>query len=376
VHWPGVIDPAAPATGAVLPLVLSQVGVLAATGAYRPRPLVEKIWRLIGGVLLGTVVGAFLHALRYGTFPAGALLGLDVALFLPASLGWRATRVLWTSRVPANAELARFVDRTTERASLIGMLRDLAGHAELLRNLVLRDLKLKYRGSVLGFLWSLANPLAMVLVYTFAFKTIMAIQQPNYHYFVLIGLLAWTFFANASTMSTGAIIESTGLVRAVRFPRAILPVATVFFNLAQYLLTVVVFLPIMFLAIGRAPTWPMALFPVILLLQAAFAVGVALLLSAATTNFRDVRHLVEVILPFLFWTTPILYPMAIVPESVRTLVLLSPMSPFVAGYQSILYDGVWPDPATMIVASVYGLSMFALGTVVFLSLEDELAEQI
>ncbi len=88
------------------------------------------------------------------------------------------------------------------------------------------------------------------------------------------------------------------------------------------------------------------------------------------------RHLVEVILPFLFWTTPILYPISLVPESVRTLVMLSPMSPFIAGYQSILYDGMWPEATTLIVATVYGLSMFALGTVVFLSLEDELAEQI
>jgi ABC-type polysaccharide/polyol phosphate export permease len=216
----------------------------------------------------------------------------------------------------------------------------------------------------------------MVVVYTFAFKYILQNDDPGYVFKVLIGIISWTLFANAASMSTGSIIESTGLVRAVRFPRAILPVATVFFNLAQFLLTAAVFLPIMLLWLRVVPSWPMLLFPFMLALQVAFIVGVALMLSVFTTKFRDIRHLIEVILPLLFWTTPIFYPLTFVPESMRMAIQLSPMSPFVIGYQSILYDGQPPDLFVAIIACVYGVSMLAIGGMIFLSAEDELVEQL
>jgi ABC-type polysaccharide/polyol phosphate export permease len=123
----------------------------------------------------------------------------------------------------------------------------------------------------------------------------------------------------------------------------------------------------------------MLLFPVVLLLQVAFIVGVALMLSVFTTKFRDIKHLVEVILPLLFWTTPIFYPLSVVPESnqgMRMAIQLSPMSPFVISYQRILYDGQVPDVFVTITAVVYGLSMLAIGGMIFLSAEDELVEQL
>lgn len=270
----------------------------------------------------------------------------------------------------------RFIDRTTAREVPLETIGAIASHWEFLKNLVLRDLKLKYRGSVLGFLWSLLNPLAVVLAYTVAFKYILQVPQPDYPFFVLLGVLAWTFFAGAVTMSTGAIIESGGLVKAVQFPRAILPVATVFFNLAQYLLTALVFLPIMLVVRRQFPSWPMALFPVFLLLQVAFTIGIALMLSAATTYFRDIRHLVEVGVQLLFWTTPIVYAMDFVPEAMRPLIQFSPMSPFITAYHRIFYDGSWPETQTWVIAVGYAVGALAAGIAVFVRLQDELGEQL
>lgn len=269
-----------------------------------------------------------------------------------------------------------FVDRTTERTSLGEALRSIVLHRELLKNLVMRDLKLKYRGSVLGFLWSLANPLAMVSVYTLAFKYILGNTQPGYPFFLLLGVLAWTFFANAATMSTGVIVDGGGLIRAVRFPRAILPLATVFFNLAQYLLTVLAFLPVMLGVLQVPPAWPMLMFPLVLALQVVFTVGVALLLSAATAHFRDVRHLVEVVLPMLFWTTPVIYALSAVPAWLRPLVRFSPVSPFIVAYQRIFYEGGWPDVSMWLVAGAYSAGMLAIGARVFQSLERDLADRL
>jgi homopolymeric O-antigen transport system permease protein len=268
------------------------------------------------------------------------------------------------------------VDRALERHALSPMLVSVLSYRELLRNLVLKDLKLKYRGSLLGFLWSLVNPIALTTVYTLAFNYILRIGQPGFPFFVLLGVLAWSFFVNATTMSTVAIIDGASLIKAVRFPRAILPIAAVLFNLAQYLLSVVVLLPAMFLLYRVPPSGPMLLFPVILGLQVTFTVGLALILSVATASFRDVRHFVEIALWALFWTTPIVYPLTQVPESTRWLILLSPMSSFIVAYQRIFYEGVWPGLNIVMVCALYAVVMFGAGALWFVSVEDRLVERL
>ena len=268
------------------------------------------------------------------------------------------------------------VERASSRQTLVGSLAAILSYRELVRNLVLKDLKLKYRGSTLGFLWSLVNPLAMVGVYTLAFKYILAIRQPGFPFFILLGVLAWTFFANSPVMSTGAIIDGGSLVKAVRFPRAVLPLATVLFNLAQYLLTIVVLLPMMFLIYGIPPIGPMLLFPGFLVLQVALTIGIALMLAAATTYFRDVRHFVDIALSLLFWTTPIVYPLNQAPTWLRSALLLSPMTPFIVAYQRIFYYGEWPAASVWVAGIGYGLGAFVVGTVWFLSQEDALGERL
>jgi lipopolysaccharide transport system permease protein len=274
------------------------------------------------------------------------------------------------------SETLGLIDRAAARPTLGASLWSVFAYRELVRNLVLKDLKLKYRGSVLGFLWSLVNPLAMVAVYTLAFKYILASKQPGFPFFVLLGVLAWSFFANSAVMSTGAIIDGGSLVKAVRFPRAVLPLATVLFNLTQFLLTICVLVPAMFVVYRVVPSGPLLLFPIFLLLQVAFTLGVALLLSAATTFFRDVRHFVDIGLSLLFWTTPIVYAVDLAPPGLRPLLLVSPMSPFVVAYQRIFYDGLWPEPILWAGALVYGLGVFAAGALWFLSMEIRLGEQV
>jgi ABC-2 type transport system permease protein len=268
------------------------------------------------------------------------------------------------------------VDTASQAPSIIGSVRAILSHRELIRNLVLKDLKLKYRGSVLGFVWSLVNPLAMVGVYTLAFKYVLGSRQPGFSFFILLGVMAWTFFANSTIASTGSLVEGGNLVKAVRFPRAVLPLATVLFNLIQYLLTIVTLLPFMFFFFQMPPVGPVLLFPVFLTMQLAFTVGVSLILAAATTFFRDVRHFVEIGLSMMFWTTPIVYPLAQAPEWLRSLVLLSPMSAFVVAYQRIFYYGEWPEMAVWSGAMGYGLGTLAAGLVLFVSLDARIGEQL
>jgi ABC-type polysaccharide/polyol phosphate export permease len=269
-----------------------------------------------------------------------------------------------------------FVDRAANPDSLRTTIVGLYRYRQLLRSLVTKDLKLKYRGSMLGFLWSLGNPLMLIVVYTFAFKYILRIGDDRFVLLFLIGILGWTFFASSTVMAAGSIVDNAALVKSVFFPRAILPTASVLFNLAQYLLTLSVFLPLMLAFFGVGPSAPMLLFPVFLLLQVAFTIGIALLIGLGTAFYRDVRHLVEVALLLLFWMTPIVYRMDQVPERFRPIVLASPMSPFVVAYQRLFYDVRWPEPGIWIGCVAYALGALAIGSAVFLAMEDRLVEQV
>ena len=268
------------------------------------------------------------------------------------------------------------MDRATERPSIGSTIAGLIRYRELLKNLVLKDLKLKYRGSVLGFLWSLVNPLLMIGVYAVAFTYILRTSVEGFVFFLLLGILPWSFFVSSANMSTGAIIDSGSLMRSVRFPPAILPIATVLFNLAQYLLTIVVFLPLMLLVYRVPPSGPMLLYPVFLGLQVMFTVGIALLLAAGTAFFRDVRHLLEIALSILFWLTPIVYPLTQVSAGLRGIILLTPLSPFIVAYQQIFYYRQWPDAEVWLLATVYAFGALWAGVRVFLAVEDRLSEQL
>ena len=268
------------------------------------------------------------------------------------------------------------VNRAADAPSIQRTLAGLRQYRHLLRNLVLKDLKLKYRGSVVGFLWSLANPLIMAIVYTVAFTRILRGGSEGFVFYLMLGLLAWTFFASSASMSTGAIVDNGGLVKSVWFPRAILPTATVLFNLAQYVLTVLVFLPLMLIYYQVPLAAPMLLFPVFVGLQSLFTIGLALILATSTAFFRDVRHLVDVALAVLFWTTPIVYQMDGLSPRLRGLFLLSPMSPYIRAYQDIFYYRHWPDGAIWLTAVGYAVVALVLGLWLIVRSEDSFAERI
>src|SRR6202171_1658598 len=309
-----------PGAWSTLPFVMiGQLAALAAARAYVRRPRIDWLLRVIAGVVAGTATSAVLLGLTIGFEGVSrSAFVADAMLLSIAALGWRGMWVL-RARAQARAGSRRagsddLIDRTAEMTTLRGVVVSLYGYRELLKNLVLKDLKLKYRGSVFGFLWSLVNPLIMIVVYAVAFTFILRVRNKGFVFYLMLGQLSWTFFASAAAMSTGAIVDNAGLLKSVLFPRAILPIGTVLFNLAQYLLTVSVFLPAMMLWYQVPLSARMLLFPVFLTLQVVFTIGIALILATATAFFRDVRHLLAVGLAVLFWATPILYELRQVPE--------------------------------------------------------------
>jgi lipopolysaccharide transport system permease protein len=363
-----------------LPLIaVSQVAALLAFRTYTYRQGRKWFPRLLAGILVGTGAGALLTWMIHGFQGISRIsFAVDALLFALAAFGWRAAGgVIRLYRVAREEQALphELEDRTAPPSVSAGLL-GLVRYRELLRNLVMRDVKLKYRGSVFGFFWSLANPILMVVTYTIAFRYIMQVRTEGFVFNLLLGLLNWTFFSTSAMMATGSVVGAGALVKSVAFPRVILPVATVLFNLVQFLLAIAVFLPLSLVIFGIAPTPAILLFPLLLALQILFTAGVAFALATLTSFFRDIRHILEIALAILFWTTPILYQYESLPESVQLPILLSPMSSFVIAYQEIFHQGRAPGLAVWLAAGSYAVAMFVLGASLFVDTEDRLAEQV
>jgi lipopolysaccharide transport system permease protein len=233
---------------------------------------------------------------------------------------------------------------------MIRRVAELYQYRELIQTLVIRDLKVRYKNSVLGVLWSLLNPLLMTLVFTIVFTLMIPSDIENYPVFFLCGFLPWSFLSTSLTGATGSIVDNAPLVKKVYFPREILPLSEVLSNLVNFLLALVVLFAVIFVSQVRL-TPAVLMLPLIILAQVMFITGMALLLSTANVFFRDTQHILEIVLLAWFFLTPIFYPIKTLPESAQILGFtvdvqlwvrrLNPMASLVASYRDVLY---WGEP--------------------------------
>ena len=245
------------------------------------------------------------------------------------------------------------------------LLVDLFRYRALIKNIVVRDLRLKYRDAFLGFVWSLVLPLFTILVYYFAFDIILGVGFPNYVVFLVVGLLTWNFFSTSVTSSTTVIVDNAGLMRKIAFPWHAMPISSVLYHLTQLMLALVVFFPVILLVSGVKPGWPLLFFPLLLSLHVLFTIGVALAVSVVATMWRDVRHITEMSLPLLFWVTPILYPVERAPAPVQMFFQVSPLAAYAVAYQDVVFRGqmpgaavIWTMIAWAVVSPLAGYALF------------------
>ncbi len=260
-------------------------------------------------------------------------------------------------------------------------LKNLYRYRQLLTALTARDLKARYRGSALGFFWSLANPLMLLAVYTVVFTVFFPskVAKP-YPLFLFAGILPWTFFAAAVLESTTAISSNAGLIKKVMFPAEALPLVVVMSHLVHFVLA----LPILLLATigfslyGNMRVHPtIALVPVLILLQAIFVAGVAMTVASVSVLFRDLRDITANLMQLGFFITPIIYLIDdISSRPLRALLRLNPMTPFVVSYQDVLFYGHLPGLADTLLMVSYAFVSIAVGFSVFDRLRDTLAEAI
>jgi ABC-type polysaccharide/polyol phosphate export permease len=229
-------------------------------------------------------------------------------------------------------------------------------YKDLLINLVQRDLKLKYKGSVIGFLWSLVNPLIMLIIYTWVFKTILKNDTPNFSLFLMAGLLPWSFFASSVTMSVGAFTGNAPLLTKVKLPKYILVFSSVIFNFAIFLMMVVIILVSMYF-FNVPYTLNLLYLPLAIVLQLIFLTSLGIIIAIANVYFHDTAHLIEVVVMAWFWLTPVIYQFNLIPESFQAYVSLNPMSLIINLYQMAIVGG------PLYVNSYFGGSLIALTVV-------------
>jgi ABC-type polysaccharide/polyol phosphate export permease len=250
-------------------------------------------------------------------------------------------------------------------APMGSLFRELFGYRACIRNLVAKDLKLKYRESILGFLWSLINPLLMLFVYTIAFKFVMHSTIEHFMFFLLAGLLQWQFFSGSVMSSTASIVGNGNLIRKVYFPREILPVSTVLFVFSQFMLALLVVLPAIVVFDRVSLHWVAVLTLPLALAHLLFTIGCAFALSALTASFRDVTHFTEFALQLLFWLTPLVYNVRMAPRSLQIFFKSSPLAAFAVAYQDLLVAGRLPDPWVAVSVAVWTVLALVVGHWIF-----------
>jgi lipopolysaccharide transport system permease protein len=256
-------------------------------------------------------------------------------------------------------------------------LSELHQYRALLWSLTVRELRARYRASVLGFLWTFVNPTLSMVVYAFAFTVVMPQQRiDHYPYFIFVGLLPWLFFSSSVVAGASAVSDRRDLLTKVRFPAQVLPATVVCSNLANYLLTLPLLLALGMLS-GVMPSWHIVYFVPLVALQTLFTLGVTYLLSALNVAFRDLQHIAPNVLQMVFFLTPVLYPTSWVPQPwQRWALLCNPMAAFMESYRDIFYMHMRPPFIPLGVVTALSLVLLWVSSSVFERRREEFAELV
>jgi lipopolysaccharide transport system permease protein len=274
----------------------------------------------------------------------------------------------------------------------MAQLGELVASRELLLNLTGRELKGKYNRSVLGWTWSLVNPLATMAIFLVVFRLFLKVPVPegepsglqNFAFYLLCGLLAWNMFSNGLSTGMGSLLANGNLIKKVYFPREVLVLSTVLSWLVSGAVEFSVLAITLLIAGNFVLPW-LPLVIVLLLIQTLMVFGVALVLSVVNVYFRDVQHLLGIALQLWFYATPIVYPLSLVPNRaelwgmsvpVRSIYDLNPMVKLVEAYRDALYDLRFPPAADVAYILVFTGLCLVIGFAVFRKLEPRLAEEL
>ncbi len=243
-------------------------------------------------------------------------------------------------------------------------LSELVRYRDLLFNLTATELKLRYRNSALGFLWTILNPLFYLLIRAVVFSKIIKFDVPNYTVFLFAGLTSWLMIQQTVTIATASIVNNQALIRRVYVPKIVFPLSNILSRFIDHgILTLIL---LVFMAVLKMRfSWSLLFLPLIILLHFLFSLGLSLLTTVAHIKIRDVQHVVAIVFQILFYATPIIYPLDVLPAQYRPLLLWNPFFYFVQCFRYPICYAILPPGYVMLMASAITVGVLAFGVCLF-----------
>lgn len=260
------------------------------------------------------------------------------------------------------------------------MLKEIWDYRQMIISLVKKDLRGRYKGSVLGFLWTFVNPLFQILIYSFVFAYILPTDMDKYYLFLTVALIPWIFFQSSITGGSTSVLSQKDLVKKIYFPREVLPISYVTSCFVNMLFCFVIVFAVVIVSGTHLMILGVCYLPIIMIVEYVLALGIAMITSALTVYFRDLEHILGIISMAWMYLTPVVYSIdryQKLPAKLRYVMEhLNPMSPIINGYRTILYSGSIPDMSTLFEAVLLGLFFLVIGFAIFNKCKKHFAEEL
>ncbi len=254
-------------------------------------------------------------------------------------------------------------------------LKELFSQRQILKNIILKELKSRYAGSLLGISWAIIIPLLIMFIINFVFTNVMKINIEYFPLFVLSAILPWMSFSSSLFDATSSITRNRQLLNQFTFPREIFPIASVAANFVNFLLGLLIMLPVFIMFKFKILPF-LILLPFVIMLHFAFTVGLGLLLSCINVFFRDINNILEVVLMFWFWVTPVFYSVEMIPARFQWIYRLNPMVSYVTLYRDILFEAKFPRFDLIINAIGLAGFLLVIGYSVFIKFESAFLKRV
>ena len=256
------------------------------------------------------------------------------------------------------------------------LLQEIYDYREMIYSLIKRDLRGRYKGSVLGFLWTFLNPLFQLIVYTIVFSVIMRMPYDDYYLYLFVALIPWIFFSTSVVGGAGCIWAQKDMVNKIYFPREVLPISFVVCQLINMLLSFIVIFAVLIVTGHGIRLAAIAYLPIVVMVEFVFALGITMLVSSVTVFLRDIEYILNIIIMAWQFLSPVMYGVDMVPEEIRPIFSLNPMTSILVVYRDIFYYKQIPDIRTLLLATVLGVVILIIGVFTFEKLKRKFSEEI
>ena len=256
------------------------------------------------------------------------------------------------------------------------MIKEIYAYREMIFSMVQKDLRGRYKGSFLGFLWTFINPLLQLLVYNLVFSIILRSGVDKYYLFLFVALIPWIFFSSAITGGSVSVVAQKDLVKKIYFPNEVIPISYVTSCFVNMLLGFVVVIGVVIYSGVHISPLALLCLPVVMIVEYFLALGIAMITSAVTVYFRDLEHILTIIAMAWMYITPVVYDIEICPTEYRWIMHINPMTSVIIAFRDILYYGRVPEMMTLLEAVVLGVVFLLIGCLVFRKLKRRFAEEL